>query len=174
MERSRWVVLQSAGMKTNAARLLDASGILYELKEYEIDPCDLGAIKVAEQVGLPASQVFKTLVAKGDVTGIVLAVVPGDHELDLKALARISENRSMDLVPVNQLQSLTGYVRGGVTALACKKPYPVFLDDSASAHRVMSISAGIRGQQIIISPEDYIQVTRASLGAISRPQAVVY
>jgi len=156
-------------MKTNATRLLDTLGIHYELREYEVDPDDLSAIKVAQQVGLPAEQVFKTLLAKGDLHGILLAVVPGDQEVDLKALARVSGNRKMELAPVSQLQQLTGYIRGGVTALACKKDYPVYLDETAELHDVISISAGVRGTQIFMAPQDYIKVTKATLGAITRP-----
>lgn len=158
-------------MKTNATRLLDKLGVAYELREYEVDPDDLSAIKVANQVGLPPRQVFKTLVAKGDVLGILMAVVPGDLEVDLKALARVSGNRRMELVPVSQLQQLTGYIRGGVTALAGKKNYPVYLDSSATEHPVISISAGVRGTQIFLAPQDYIRAVNARLGVISRPAA---
>jgi Cys-tRNA(Pro)/Cys-tRNA(Cys) deacylase len=156
-------------MKTNATRQLDKLGIVYELRNYEVDPDDLSAIKVAAQIGMPPNQVFKTLVAKGDLHGILLAVVPGDQEVDLKALARVSGNRSMELVPVAHLQHLTGYVRGGVTALACKKNHPVFLDESALLYPVMAVSAGIRGTQIILAPPDYARATRATPGHIARP-----
>ena len=154
-------------MKTNATRQLDKLGIHYELREYEVDPDDLSAIKVAGQIGLPPGQVFKTLVARGDVHGIVLAVVPGDLEVDLKALARLSGNRAVELVPVSQLQSLTGYIRGGVTALAAKKNYPVYLDESAELYDVISISAGIRGTQILLAPQDYVRSTNATVGPIA-------
>ena len=156
-------------MKTNATRQLDNAGIAYELREYEVDPDDLRAVKVAHQIGLPPEQVFKTLAVKGDKHGVVLAVVPGDQELDLKALARSSGNRSMELVPVGQLQSLTGYIRGGVTALACKKHYPVYLDESAVLHAVIAVSAGIRGTQILLAPQDYVGATGATLIALARP-----
>jgi len=155
-------------VKTNATRQLDKLGIRYELRDYIVDPDDLSAIKVAGQVGLPLEQVFKTLLAKGDVNGLLMAVIPGDHELDLKALARLSGNRSTELTLVAQLQHLTGYIRGGVTALACKKPYPVFLDESALLHEVISISAGVRGTQIFLAPQDYIRATSAKLGALTR------
>lgn len=155
-------------MKTNATRQLDKAGIAYELREYEVDPDDLRAVKVAGQIGLPAEQVFKTLAVKGDKQGVVLAVVPGDHELDLKALARSSGNRSMELVPVSQLQSLTGYIRGGVTALACKKHYPVYLDESAVLYATIAVSAGVRGTQILLAPQDYVAATGATLAAIAR------
>jgi Cys-tRNA(Pro)/Cys-tRNA(Cys) deacylase len=156
-------------MKTNATRQLDKLGIRYELRDYEVDPDDLSAINVAGRIGLPPDQVFKTLVAKGDVRGILMAVVPGDAEADLKALARLSGNRRVELVPVSRLQALTGYVRGGVTALAARKDYPVYLDEIALLYDVISVSAGIRGTQILLSPQDYIRATSATVGPISRP-----
>ena len=158
-------------MKTNATRQLDKLGIHYELREYEVDPDDLSAIKVAGQVGLPPEQVFKTLVARGDVHGILMAVVPGDAEVDLKALARLSGNRRVELTPVSQLQALTGYIRGGVTALAGKKDYPVYLDETAQLYDIISVSAGIRGTQILLAPQDYIRATGATIGPIARPPA---
>jgi Cys-tRNA(Pro)/Cys-tRNA(Cys) deacylase len=116
--------------KTNAARLLDQMGIHYELREYEVDPDDLGAETVAAKIGLPAEQVFQTLVARGDRTGICMAVIPGNAELDLKALAIASADRKIQLVPMKELLGLTGYVRGGVTALAAKKDHPVYVDET--------------------------------------------
>jgi Cys-tRNA(Pro)/Cys-tRNA(Cys) deacylase len=157
------------GMKTNAVRLLDELGVRYELREYLVDEDDLSAAAVAAKIALPPAQVFKTLAARGDVTGVILAVVPGDAELDLKALGRLSGNRKVELAPVVQLQALTGYIRGGVTALACKKPYPVFLHASASRHPVISISAGKRGLQILLAPGDYIRAVSATVGKIARP-----
>jgi Cys-tRNA(Pro)/Cys-tRNA(Cys) deacylase len=153
-------------MKTNATRFLEKLGIAFELREYEVDPNDLSATKVAAQIGLPASQVFKTLCAKGDGGAVVLAVVPGDRELDLKALARLSGQRRVELAPLSQLQALTGYIRGGVTALACKKNYPVYLDESAYRHPVIAVSAGVRGTQILLAPKDYARVTAAVLGTL--------
>src|SRR4051794_41383202 len=132
-------------MKTNAARLLDSLGILYELRDYEVDPQDLAAESVARKIGLPPEQVFKTLVARGDRTGVLLAVVPGDMELDLKALARLSGDRKAEVVSLKEVQPLTGYVRGGVTALAGKKDYPVFVDETIELFDVISVSAGGRG-----------------------------
>ena len=159
-------------MKTNATRQLDELGITYELRDYEVDLDDLGAVKVASQIGLPAAQVFKTLCAKGDDGTIVFAVVPGDRELDLKALARLAAKRRMELVPVAQLKQLTGYIRGGVTALASKRSYPVYLDGSALSHPVIAVSAGIRGTQILLAPQDYIRSTTATSGIIARQPAV--
>jgi Cys-tRNA(Pro)/Cys-tRNA(Cys) deacylase len=155
-------------MKTNAARLLDSLGISYELRDYEVDPEDLSAETVARKVGLPPEQVFKTLVARGDRTGVLLAVVPGDAELDLKALARASGDRKVDVVPLREVQPLTGYVRGGVTALAGKKDYPVFVDETVELFDVISISAGARGTQILLSPGDYLRATQGKIGAISK------
>src|SRR6266567_1328829 len=113
-------------MKTNAVRILEDLGVKFELRDYHVDPEDLSAETVAGKVGLPAGQVFKTLVVRGDRNGVCLAVVPGDAELDLKALARLTGDRRMELAPLKEVLPLTGYIRGGVTALACKKDYPVY------------------------------------------------
>jgi Cys-tRNA(Pro)/Cys-tRNA(Cys) deacylase len=155
-------------MKTNAARLLDSLDIPYELRDYEVDPDDLAAESVARKIGLPPEQVFKTLVARGDRTGVLLAVVPGDAELDLKALARASGDRKAEVVPLREVQPLTGYVRGGVTALAGKKDYPVFVDETVELFDVISVSAGARGTQILLAPADYLRATRAKVGAIAK------
>jgi Cys-tRNA(Pro)/Cys-tRNA(Cys) deacylase len=155
-------------LKTSATRQLDDLGIPFELRDYEVDLDDLGALKVAGQIGLPANQVFKTLCAKGNDGAIMLAVVPGDCELDLKALARLSAKRRVELVPVSQLEQLTGYIRGGVTALACKKSYPVYIDASVPRHPVIAVSAGVRGTQILLAPQDYIRATSATSGPIIR------
>lgn len=159
----------NAQVKTNAARLLDQARVAYELRDYEVDLRDLSAIKVANQIGMPPGQVFKTLVAKGGSSGIVLAVVPGDREIDLKALARVSGDRSLELVPVAQLQQLTGYVRGGVTALGCKKSYPVYLDNSSMNFERIAVSAGVRGTQIVLAPRDYARCTNAVVAQLTRP-----
>lgn len=155
-------------MKTNAARLLDSLGIPYELRDYEVDPDDLTAESVARKIGLPPEQVFKTLVARGDRTGVLLAVVPGDSELDLKALARVSGDRKVDTVPLKEVQPLTGYIRGGVTALAGKKDYPVFVDETIELFDVISVSAGARGTQLLLAPGDYLRAVRGTVGAISK------
>ena len=155
-------------MKTNAARILDRLGIRYELREYEVDPEDLSAESVASKVGLPPEKVFKTLVVRGDRRGVCLAVIPGNAELDLKALARISGDRKVDTVPLSELQPLTGYIRGGVTAIGGKKEYPVFVDESIRGCEVISVSAGVRGTQIVVAPDDYLRVVRATLGTIAR------
>jgi Cys-tRNA(Pro)/Cys-tRNA(Cys) deacylase len=155
-------------MKTNAARLLDSLGVRYELREYEVDPDHLDAETVAAKIGLPAEQVFKTLVARGDRNGVCLAVVPGNAELDEKALARLSGDRKTELVPVKEVQNLTGYIRGGVTALAGKRDYPVFVDETVELFDVISVSAGVRGTQILLAPVDYLRAVRGVVGAISR------
>jgi Cys-tRNA(Pro)/Cys-tRNA(Cys) deacylase len=154
-------------MKTNAARILDRLGISYELRTYEVDPDDLSAETVARKIGLPLAQVYKTLVVRGDRHGVCLAVVPGGAQLDLKALARLSGDRKVDTVPLKEVQPLTGYLRGGVTALAGKKDYPVYLDASAQACAVISISAGVRGTQILLAPADYIRAVGARLGPLA-------
>ena len=136
-----------------------------------MDLDDLGTLKVASQIGLPAAQVFKTLCARGDDGAIVFAVVPGDSELDLKVLARLAAKRSMELVPIAHLKQLTGYIRGGVTALAGKRDYPVYIDDSARSYPVIAVSAGIRGTQILLTPQDYIRSTTATSGVIARKAA---
>jgi Cys-tRNA(Pro)/Cys-tRNA(Cys) deacylase len=154
--------------KTNALRLLDTLSIDYEVREYDVDPDDLSAEAVAAKVGLPPEQVFKTLVVRGDRTGVLLAVVPGDAQLDLKALARVSGNRKAAPVPLKEVQPLTGYVRGGVTAPACKKDYPVFVDETIELFDVVAVSAGRRGAQALLSPADYLRATNATVGAIAR------
>jgi len=154
--------------KTNAVRLLDQMHIRYDLREYAVDPDDLAAETVAAKIGLPAEQVFKTLVAWGDRNGICLAAIPANAELDLKALAQATGNRSIQLVPVKELQSATGYIRGGVTALACKKDYPVYADETIELFEIISISAGLRGMLISLSPLDYLRATKATLAPLTR------
>ena len=155
-------------MKTNAVRLLEESKIQHELRNYVVDPDDLSAENVAAKVGLPPEQVFKTLVVKGDRSGIALAVVPGDAELNLKALAKLTGDRRIEMAPLKEVQPLTGYIRGGVTALACRKDYPVYLDESAILFDAIAISAGVRGTQILLRPDDYIQITKAQTGDIAQ------
>ncbi len=155
-------------MKTNAVRVLDKLGIAYQLCDYDVDPDDLAAETVAAKMGLPPEQVFKTLVVRGDRTGILLAVIPGNTQLDLKALAQMSGDRKVETVPLKEVQSLTGYIRGGVTALACKKDYPVFVDELIEVFDVISISAGVRGTQILLTPADYILAVKGTVGMISQ------
>jgi len=158
-------------MKTNAVRLLDSLNIQYQLREYEVDPDDLAAETVATKIGLPAEQVFKTLLARGDRQGACFAVIPGNFELDYRALAKLTGDRRVELAHLNEVQPLTGYVRGGVTALGAKKEYPVYADETIELWDVISISAGVRGTQILIAPADYLRVTHATIGEIGRPKS---
>ena len=154
-------------MKTNAVRLLDSFGVHYELCEYAVDPDDLAAESVAAKIGLPPEQVFKTLLARGDRNGPCFAVIPGNYKLDLKALAKLSGDRKVELVPLKQVQPLTGYIRGGVTVLGAKKEFPVFVDETMELWDVVSISAGVRGTQVLVAPRDYLRITNAALGEIA-------
>jgi Cys-tRNA(Pro)/Cys-tRNA(Cys) deacylase len=160
-------------VKTNAVRLLDSLGIAYTLRDYEVDPDDLAAESVARKVGMPPEQVFKTLVARGDRHGVCFAVVPGNAELDLKALAKATGDRKAEVVALKEVQPLTGYIRGGVTVFAAKKAYPALLDASAQAFEVIAVSAGVRGTQIVLSPSDYVKATGAKLAEIARPKQSV-
>ena len=157
-----------SSQKTNAMRQLDALGIAYEVRSYEVDPEDLSAENVAAKIGLPAEQTFKTLVARGDRNGVVLAVIPGSAALDLKQLARVTGDRKVDTVPLKEVQPLTGYIRGGVTALACKREYPVWVDEFAQLYDVISVSAGVRGEQILLAPADYARAVNARFAPIAK------
>lgn len=154
-------------MKTNAARILDGLGIRYSLHEYEVDEADLSAPTVAMKVKMPVEQVWKTLVIRGDVVGPVFAVVPGNVEVDLKALARAAGDKRMTPVPLKEVLGLTGYIRGGVTVLGAKKAFPVFVDELIQLFDVVSVSAGARGTQIFLAPTDYVRATQATLASIT-------
>lgn len=154
-------------MKTNAVRALERLRIPHELRDYEVDPDDLSAETVARKVGLPAEQVFKTLVARGDRTGVLLAIVPGNAKLDLKGLARASGDRKVETVPLKEVQPLTGYLRGGVTALACKRPYPVYIDETIELFSVVSVSAGVRGTQVLLAPGDFVRAVSGTLAPLA-------
>jgi Cys-tRNA(Pro)/Cys-tRNA(Cys) deacylase len=151
--------------------MLEEAGIGFELREYGVDPDDLTAETVARKIGLPPEQVFKTLVVKGDRNGVCIAVIPGDAELNLKALAKATGDRKMELAALKEVQPLTGYIRGGVTALAAKREFPVYLDETAILYDVISISAGVRGTQILLKPDDYVRVTRATMVEIATPKS---
>jgi Cys-tRNA(Pro)/Cys-tRNA(Cys) deacylase len=155
-------------MKTNAVHLLDTLGIRYELRDYAVDPDDLDAEGVALKIGLPPEQVFKTLVARGDRNGVCMAVAPSNTQVDEKALARLSGDRRIEIVPLKEVQPLTGYIRGGVTALACKRSYPVYLDETAELFDLISVSAGVRGTQILLAPSDYLASVQGVTGPITR------
>ena len=154
--------------KTNAARILDTLGISYELKTYEVDESDLSAVHVAESVGMPIEMVYKTLVCRCDKNGVLMAVIPGGGELDLKALAAASGNKRVEMVHLKEVFGLTGYIRGGCSPLGAKKDYPVYLDASAEQQEVIAISAGKRGEQIILKPADLIIAAKATVAAVSR------
>jgi Cys-tRNA(Pro)/Cys-tRNA(Cys) deacylase len=156
-----------APAKTNAARQLDRLGIEYELRDYEVDPEHLEAELVADKIGLPYQKVFKTLLLRGDLHGLCMAVIPANAEVDFKALAEATGDRKIHMVPLKEVQPLTGYIRGGVTALACKKEYPVFIDSSAEQQDVISVSAGVRGTQILLKPADYVRAVKAIYAPIS-------
>jgi Cys-tRNA(Pro)/Cys-tRNA(Cys) deacylase len=154
--------------KTNAARILDAAGVRYELREYAVDESHLAAPEVAAAIGMPPEQVFKTLVVRGDRSGVLLAVIPANSELDLKLLAAASRNKKMELVPVKEVLGLTGYIRGGVSPVGTRKAYPVYLDETAVLWDAISVSAGVRGCQMVLAPDDLIRVTRAVTDDIAR------
>lgn len=156
-------------MKTNAARALDRLGIAYEWLQYPADAAHEAAPAVAAKLGLDPSHVFKTLVVRGDRNGVVFAVLPGDRQLDLRALARARGDRSAATVALAEVQPLTGYVRGGVTALAARRVWPVVLDVSALDLRKMSVSAGRRGAQLLLAPADFVRATGALTAAIAEP-----
>lgn len=154
--------------KTNAARLLDTLGIAYELLSYEVDPNNLAAPSVARKLGLQPEQVWKTLVCTlRPGGGHVFAVLAGSDELDLKKLAAIAGARSAALAPLKDVQALTGYIRGGVTVLEAKKPFPAFVDETVELHERVSVSAGQRGLQILITPPEYLRATRARLADLA-------
>lgn len=157
-----------AHAKTNAVRLLDSLGVAYELREYEVDPNDLSAETVAAKIDFPIDQTFKTLVARGDRNGVMFAVIPGNAALDLKALAQASGDRKVDTVPLKEVEPLTGYIRGGVTALAAKRDYPVYIDEFAQIYDRISISAGCRGLQILLAPADYMRAVAAVYAPIAK------
>lgn len=154
-------------IKTNALRILDQLGVRYQTRQYEVDPEDLTAETVASKIGFPAGQVFKTLVAIGDRTGVCLAVIPGDAHLDLKALARASGDRRVTTAPLKDVPSLTGYMRGAVTVFGCKKAYPVFIDETVYLWNVISVSAGQRGVQALLTPDDYIRASGGKVVALT-------
>ena len=158
-------------MKTNAVRMLDSLGVCYELREYQVDLEDLAAESVAAKIGMPPEQVFKTLLARRDRNGPCFAVVPGNYELDLKSLAKLSGDRNVELVSLKEVQPLTGYIRGGVTVLGAKKDFPVFADETVELWEVISVSAGVRGTQVLLAPSDYLRITGAKLGEISRAKS---
>jgi Cys-tRNA(Pro)/Cys-tRNA(Cys) deacylase len=157
-------------MKTNGARALDALGIRYELRDYEVDPEDLSAVTVAHKIGMPVEQVFKTLMCVTDAREHLFAVVPGGDELDPKKLAAAAGVRRVEIAPLKDVQPLTGYIRGGVTVFGAKRQFPVFADETIELFDVISVSAGARGTQLILAPSDYLRASGAVVAALTREQ----
>jgi Cys-tRNA(Pro)/Cys-tRNA(Cys) deacylase len=160
-----------APAKTNAARLLDTLGIPYELRPYEVDPDDLTAISVARKIGLPPEQVFKTLLAHTNTGEHVFAVIPGDAELDLKKLAHAAKAKKTELASLKEVEPLTGYIRGGVTVMGAKRPFPAFADETIELFDQISVSAGTRGLQILLAPADYLRAAEATLADLTKDVA---
>lgn len=153
--------------KTNAARLLDRAKIAYQLVPYDVDENNLAATHVAEQLGEPIERVYKTLVLRGDRNGHFVCIIQGDKEVDLKAAAKISGNKSAELIPMKELLPTTGYIRGGCTPIGMKKRFPTFIDTTATTFDYIYISAGVRGLQLKLSPHDLIAFVGATISQLS-------
>lgn len=160
-------ILSKKLKKTNAARILDGLNIDYDLKTYDVDESDFSAVHVAEMSGLDIGMIFKTLVARGDKSGVIMAVIGGGDELDLKALAKASGNKSVEMIALKELLPLTGYIRGGCSPLGAKKNFPVYLDSRATTLEKISISAGLRGMQIVLKPQDLIRAVNATVADLT-------
>ena len=154
--------------KTNVMRLLESAGIAYRTAEYEYDENNLSGLHAAEQIGIPAEQVFKTLVPRGDKTGILVFCIPVDMELDLKKAAAVSKNKKVEMTHMKELLALTGYIRGGCSPIGMKKKYPTFIDETCILFDEIAVSAGIRGEQVILSPEDLARFTEATEADITK------
>ena len=154
--------------KTNATRLLDSLGIICEIRQYEVAPEEFSAIVVAEKIGLPPEQVFKTLLCVTSEKEHLFAVVPGDAELDFKKLATAAGTRKAEMVSLKDVQPLTGYIRGGVTVFAAKKDFPVFVDESIQLFDIISVSAGTRGVQVLLTPDDYLRAAHATVADLTK------
>ena len=153
--------------KTNVARLLDKAGIKYNLIPYEFDENDLAAQHVADSLGQDIAQVFKTLVLRGDKSGHIVCVIPGDKEVDLKALAKVSGNKKVEMIPMKDLLAVTGYIRGGCSPIGMKKRFPTYFHTSANEHEIIYVSAGVRGLQIEINPKDLISYVDAVVADVA-------
>ncbi len=156
------------GGKTNAIRYLEKLGIPHETLEYEMDSEDLSALHVAEVSGIPIDMLYKTIVCRGDKTGVMLVCIPGDAEVDMKKLAQVSGDKKAESIPLKEILPLTGYVRGGVSPIGCKKDYPLYINESVTAKERISISAGARGCQIILEPDDLVSIRNAIVGPIAK------
>ena len=149
--------------KTNAMRLLDRAGIPYEVAEYEVDESDLSGVHLAETLGIDVERVFKTLVTRGDKNGLHVFVIPAAEELDLKKCAAVTGDKRIEMIAVKELLPLTGYIRGGCSPVGMKKPYPTYIDETAALYDEIAVSAGARGQQIILAPQDLIDYVKMSV-----------
>lgn len=158
--------------KTNAARLLDKAGLKYNLIPYEYDENDLAAQHVADSLGQDIARVFKTLVLHGDRTGYIVCVVPGDMEVELKALAKVSGNKKVEMIPMKDLLNVTGYIRGGCSPIGMKKRFPTYFHVTANNYETIYVSAGVRGLQIEISPSDLIGFVHATVADVASGQEV--
>jgi Cys-tRNA(Pro)/Cys-tRNA(Cys) deacylase len=154
--------------KTNAARLLDSLNISYEMRACEVDPDDLTALSVARKIGLPPEQVFKTLLAHTNTGEHLFAVIPGDAELNLKKLAHAAAAKKAELASLKDVEPLTGYVRGGVTVMGARKPFPAWADETIELHGVISVSSGQRGLQLLLAPADYLRAANATLADLTK------
>jgi Cys-tRNA(Pro)/Cys-tRNA(Cys) deacylase len=152
---------KTAVTKTNAARFLDALGIAYELRDYDLGEEEFSAVAVARAVGMPPEQVFKTLFCATDEREHLFAIVPGDAELDFKKLAQVAGTRRAEMASIKDVQPLTGYVRGGVTVFGARKAFPVFVDETLEIFDIISVSAGTRGTQLVLAPADYLQAAQS-------------
>jgi Cys-tRNA(Pro)/Cys-tRNA(Cys) deacylase len=150
--------------KTNAVRILESRKLLFELIDYEVSEDELDAVSVAKKVGMDPDTVFKTLVSRNEINKIFVFVIPGSCELNLKKAAKLSASKSIEMIKVKELFELTGYIRGGCSPIGMKKDYPVFIDEIALIFDKISISAGVRGTQIVISPVDLISTVNATTG----------
>ena len=158
--------------KTNAARILDSSGIKYELHTYEVDPENLAAEHVAAQLGQDINRVYKTIVLRGNKTGPIVCVVAGNREVDLKKAAKVSGNKSVEPLPLKELLPTTGYIRGGCTALGMKKKFPTYVSEEITQFNTIYVSAGVRGMQIELTPADYLNATEGIQADITKDHPV--
>lgn len=154
--------------KTNVMRLLEAAGIAFRTSEYEYDESNLSGLHAAEAIGMDAGQVFKTLVTRGDKTGILVFCIPVDMELDLKKAAAVSKNKKVEMTHMKELLGLTGYIRGGCSPIGMKKKYPTFIDETCILYEEIAVSAGIRGEQVILSPTDLVRYTEATEADVTK------
>lgn len=155
-------------VKTNAVRLLEQAGIAFELRHYDVDENDLSAERAAAKLNMPPETVFKTIITQGDATGYLFALMPAGTELDPRLLARASGNKRVEVLPLRDVQAVTGYIRGAVTVLGAKKAYPVFIEESVQLWERVGISGGLRGLEILLAPDDLIRVTSAQLADLVR------